>query len=230
MDWFRWHHGSVTDQKFQLVARKAGASVAEVIAVWASLLESASMAEDRGNPGECDFEALDCALGMDEGKSRAIYEQMAQRGVVAEDGRITRWEKRQPKREREDDNSTERVRAFRAKQRQETPGNATETPETPRGDKSREEELFDRFYAAYPRKVGKDAARKAFAKRNVNEALLAAMVAAIKAQGLRAKCDKGETQYVPHPSTWLSEGRWEDEVGATEDDPYGIKKAINYGG
>lgn len=240
MDWFRWHHGSVTDPKFQLVAKKAGASVAEVIAVWATLLEAASMAEHRGNPGEVDFESIDCALGLSDGKAEAIYSHMAIRGVVAEDGRITAWEKRQPKREREDDNSTERVKAFRERQRQETPGNATETTETPRGDKRREEEkktslsvkpdesLFDRFYAAYPRKVGKDAARKAFAKRNPDEELLSTMVSAIQRQGLAAKCARGESQYVPHPATWLNEARWQDE-DASNDDPYGLKKAINYG-
>jgi hypothetical protein len=47
MDWFRWHHGSVNDPKFQLVAKRAGASVAEVVAVWACLLEAASSADER---------------------------------------------------------------------------------------------------------------------------------------------------------------------------------------
>lgn len=42
IDWFRWHHGSVTDPKFQLVARKAGVSLTDVIAVWAFVLEKAS--------------------------------------------------------------------------------------------------------------------------------------------------------------------------------------------
>jgi hypothetical protein len=104
---------------------------------------------------------------------------------------------------------------------------ASTSPST-REEKRREEELFVRFYDAYPRKVGKDAARKAFAKRKVDEALLASMIAAIKAQGLREKCAKGESQFVPHPSTWLNEGRWLDEAGLVDDDPYGLKKAINY--
>jgi len=64
MDWFRWHHGSVTDPKFQLIARKSGCSVAEVIGFWAMLLESASMNEVRGCTGYLDFEAIDCALGL----------------------------------------------------------------------------------------------------------------------------------------------------------------------
>ena len=139
IDWFRWHHGSVSDQKFILVAKRAGASVAEVIAVWACLLEAASASDDRGNFGAVDYESLDCALGMRDGLAQAIHEAMASRGVVTPGGQISAWEKRQPKREREGDNSTERVRAFRQSQRQETPGNATQHQETPRGEESREE-------------------------------------------------------------------------------------------
>ena len=64
MDWFRWHHGSVTDPKFQLVARQAGASLPDVLAVWAYLLETASAAVERGNIGEIDCEAVDCMFGF----------------------------------------------------------------------------------------------------------------------------------------------------------------------
>lgn len=146
IDWFRWHHGSVADQKFQLVAKRAGASVAEVIAVWACLLEAASMSDDRGHPGEPDFESMDCALGLDDGKAERIYSRMCDRGLFTKDGRITAWDKRQPKRERDDDSSTDRVRAFRGRQRQEQPSNASETPcnakerqGTPRVEESRED-------------------------------------------------------------------------------------------
>ena len=157
IDWFRWHHGTVTDQKFPLVARRAGASVAEVIAVWACLLESASMNEaERGMlSSEPDFEAMDCALGLADGKARAIFEAMQQRALVDESLQIAAWPKRQPKRERQDDNSTERSRAFRQKQRHATPETGNATPrnatghtETPREEKSREEELSDEAKAS----------------------------------------------------------------------------------
>jgi len=113
--WFRWYHGSVNDPKFGLVARKAGASVAEVIATWAALLEQASASDDRGNPGEPDFEAIDFALGMDDGKARRIYERMRERLLIdAETGRISAWEKRQPK--REDDTAADRKRRQRERE------------------------------------------------------------------------------------------------------------------
>lgn len=141
IDWFRWHHGTVTDQKFPLIAKRSGASVAEVIAVWACLLEAVSMNEnERGLLGsKPDFESMDCALGLVEGKAQAIFNAMTDRGLVDGNLHVTAWPKRQPKRERVDDLSTERVRAFRAAKRQATPGNANSKPETPRGEESRGE-------------------------------------------------------------------------------------------
>lgn len=139
IDWFRWHHGSVTDPKFGLIAKKAGARLGDVLAVWAWVLESASANVQRGVIGAVDSEALEYLLGLDQGQAYRILDAMTQRGLLGAGGVVVAWEKRQPRRERDDDMSTERVRAFRQKQRQETPGNATERQETPRGEESREE-------------------------------------------------------------------------------------------
>lgn len=150
MDWFRWHHGSVTDPKFQLVAKQARCSVAEVVGVWATLLEEASQNDDRGCHGTLDFEALDCALGLIDGKAYQIYTLMAERHLVEPNTkRIMSWSRRQPARERDDDKSTERVKAFREKQKNPEPCNAMKHHETPcnamkrleerRGDKRIEE-------------------------------------------------------------------------------------------
>lgn len=114
MDWFRWHHGTVRDEKFGLVARKSGASVAEVLAVWAYLLEAASTnGGDRGNVGTLDFEAIDFALGMADGRANAVVLALYERGMLEESGRLTAWSKRQVK--REDEGAAERKRKQRDK-------------------------------------------------------------------------------------------------------------------
>ena len=180
IDWFRWHHGSVTDPKFQLVARKSGASLPDVLAVWAYLLEKASAAEFRGCFGEVDCEAVDCLFGFSDGATDAILSEMVERKLIA-DEYVVAWEKRQPKREREGDKSTERVQAFRQRQRQETPGNATERQETPRGEESREEEKREQpkkearkraapVGAACPEGVGEDVWRDWTALRKAKRA------------------------------------------------------------
>ena len=115
IDWFRWHHGSVTDPKFQLVARKSGASLPDVLAVWAYILEKASAADDRGNFGDIDAEALDCLFNFPGTESRTadILAALEARGLVS-GGVITSWEKRQPK--REDDTAAERKRRQRERE------------------------------------------------------------------------------------------------------------------
>lgn len=151
IDWFRWHHGSVNDQKFPLVARRAGASVAEVIAVWACLLERASMNEDqRGVLGDApDFEAMDCALGLPDGRCLAIFNALQQRNMVDEGLAITAWDRRQPK--REDSTAADRKRAQRerdAAKQGVTPPDVTQchaesrdvTTEERRGEKKEQEE------------------------------------------------------------------------------------------
>lgn len=70
---------------------------------------------------------------------------------------------------------------------------------------------FDEFWKAYPNKVGKDAARKAFDKRKCTKELLEIMLAAIAQQRQSKKWTDDGGKYIPHPSTWLNEGRWMDE-------------------
>ena len=237
IDWFRWHHGSVTDPKFQLVARKSKQALASVIAVWAFVLEQASASEDRGAFGTIDCEAIDCLLGLEDGATAAILAAMGERGLV-DGGAVSAWEKRQPKRERTDNTNTERSRAHRGRQRQAqqdgdkqhhatpeiddaTPCNATQHQKKPRGEESREEKNtpsipqgggFDEFWSAYPKKVGKDDARKAFLKRKPDGELLALMLAAIAAQRESQAWARDGGQYIPNPSTWLNQGRWQAET------------------
>jgi hypothetical protein len=67
---------------------------------------------------------------------------------------------------------------------------------------------FPEFWAAYPRKVGKGQARKAYAKA-VRIAPHDEIMYGLSQQmpGMEAK----ETQFIPHASTWLNGERWQDE-------------------
>lgn len=73
-------------------------------------------------------------------------------------------------------------------------------------------ELFARFWALYPRKVSKDAARKAWDKLDLSAELFETMIQALGAQSLSADWTKDNGQFIPHASTWLNGKRWEDEV------------------
>jgi hypothetical protein len=75
-----------------------------------------------------------------------------------------------------------------------------------------EPKSFDQFYAAYPRKVGKQDAQKAWAKLKPNAELFALILGAIESQKAGADWLRDDGQYIPHPATWLRAGRWLDEV------------------
>jgi len=71
---------------------------------------------------------------------------------------------------------------------------------------------FDEFWKAYPKKIGKDAAKKAFEKRKPDAVMLTQMVNAINFQRRTAAWQKDGGQFIPNPATWLNQGRWQDEV------------------
>ena len=84
---------------------------------------------------------------------------------------------------------------------------------------------FDLFWTAYPRRVAKGAARRAWAKAAAI-ADPARILEALEAQ--RAAGVFKETIYTPYPATWLNQERWEDEVGPGGADPRAASLAKRY--
>ena len=74
------------------------------------------------------------------------------------------------------------------------------------------ENLFERFWFAYPRHEGKQNAQKAFEKLNVDDELLTKILTAIDRQKQSTQWKENGGQYIPHPATWLNGRRWEDET------------------
>jgi hypothetical protein len=73
--------------------------------------------------------------------------------------------------------------------------------------------MFNEFWSIYPRKVSKRVAEKAWLKLSNQEQLdaLQALPNHIEYWKLR----NTETEYIPHPATWINQGRWEDELDMT---------------
>lgn len=81
-------------------------------------------------------------------------------------------------------------------------------PSYRRKDVDVEGSSFAEFYLAYPRKVGKEAARRAFEKaaKGTNPALIVA-----GARRFASDPNLPDKQFIPHPASWLNAGRWDDE-------------------
>ncbi len=84
---------------------------------------------------------------------------------------------------------------------------------------------FGRFWEAYPRKVGKAAARKAFARVQTDPAVL---LDAVMAQRRSAQWTKDGGKYIPNPATWLNQGRWEDQLPPAVNDRNRIRAPEEY--
>jgi len=71
--------------------------------------------------------------------------------------------------------------------------------------------LFDEFWNNYPRKIGKQKCANWFRVHKVDKPLLDKMLNAINEQKQSEQWRRDNGQYIPHPYTWLNQGRWEDE-------------------
>jgi hypothetical protein len=78
------------------------------------------------------------------------------------------------------------------------------------------EERFEQWWASYPRKVGKGNAKKIFLKIAPDKALFEKMMTTLEKAKHCEQWSKEHGQFIPHPSTWLGQGRWDDEYGASE--------------
>ena len=73
-----------------------------------------------------------------------------------------------------------------------------------------DEENFEKFWTEYPKKIAKKEAKKAFVKVcPIDETSLMTGLAKWKKSEQWTK-DKG--RFIPHPTTWLNQERWNDEV------------------
>lgn len=87
----------------------------------------------------------------------------------------------------------------------------TASDTTPVSDEEKTEvSNFDRFWAAYPKKVGKADARKVFER--IRGISIETILNAIERLRKSEQWQKDNGQYIPHPATWLRRGGWDDEL------------------
>lgn len=103
----------------------------------------------------------------------------------------------------------------------------SESNKRARGNKTAE--LFERFWGSYPKKVGKGAAEKAFAKYKPDDALVEQMILAVEAAKRTEQWRKDGGQYIPNPATWLNQKRWEDEPPEMPQTPYDDRGLKDWG-
>lgn len=84
-------------------------------------------------------------------------------------------------------------------------------PISPEGTDSGEPTPFDKFWEAYPVKVGKLKAMASFNKA-MKATTLEVILAAVELAKKSDQWNREGGRFIPHPTTWLNQGRWDDQI------------------
>jgi len=87
---------------------------------------------------------------------------------------------------------------------------------------------FRKFWAAYPRKVAKGDAWKAWKALKPGKYVAANMIAHIEIMKKCKDWTKEGGTFIPYPATWLRDRRWEDELNITSLEQSDIESAKRY--
>lgn len=94
------------------------------------------------------------------------------------------------------------------------------SPKATRSDPAATDQRFEAWYAAYPRRVAKEAARKSHSKAVALVAKRDGISLDDAAEWLvgrtqafaKGPIGQGEPKFIPYPATWLNAGRFDDET------------------
>lgn len=234
MKWVRLYNATANDPNWRMIAADTGLPVHAVLAAWTAMLCHASEATPRGTlAGWMDKRAA-AILDLKPADLTAIREAM--QGVILDGDKLLNWDQeqyesdtsaertrvyRERKKQRDsnvtppsrNDNVTSRdgevtsppLRATDNRyQNKEPPLRGVNARERVRGD----DPDFETWWSAYPHKVGKGAARKAFQAAR-RKAPFGDLFQAVQ----RYEAQLKQTNASPpcNPATWLNQERWNDQ-------------------
>jgi hypothetical protein len=110
MNWYKAFHGLPYDPQLAVVAKRAGITRAEILALMIALMDHASQNNPRGSLERLDAEKLSLALDLDVAKIETSLQALRDKALIGADNILSDWAGRQ-------NTSTDRVRAFRARHR-----------------------------------------------------------------------------------------------------------------
>lgn len=181
-----------------------------------------AMAGDRNESGYIPYseEDLSALLDMPLSTVRMALKAMESRRMIDfNDGlfHITNWDKYQSVEGMEKIKEQNRIRKQNQREREKQKALVAQqqlalpAPDDPPKEKgpTAAERRFERWYKTYPKKVGRGAAEKAFAKYKPDDQLTDTMIRAVEAQKQSRQWKEG---YIPNPATWLNQKRWLDEL------------------
>lgn len=156
MDWYRRYRGTCRDEKLEMAAKKADLPRPYAIAAWDAVLEFACGHEDRGRIDGIDSCRVSVMIGCTDEQAGALLDAFTALGMI-DGGVVVRWKDRQF----QADNSYERVKRYREKQRNEVKRFSNVSETAGNGQKQSQRQIQNQDGAASPRRPSADDDTKA---------------------------------------------------------------------
>ena len=113
--WWRSWHGAPMDHKWSVISARTGVKPGIVSAIAWALFDYASQQDERGSVEGFDVETYSVYSGFSESEITSVIQSMTDKGIIV-DGKLAKWDKRQPKSESEIERNREnRKKKFVAK-------------------------------------------------------------------------------------------------------------------
>lgn len=78
-------------------------------------------------------------------------------------------------------------------------------------------DLFEQFWKKYPNKKNKKRTRVLFGKLDLSNGLFQKIMTGLEQYKKSDQWQRDNGQFIPHPSTWINQERWDDEVDTREE-------------
>jgi hypothetical protein len=113
--WWRSWHGAPMDHKWSVISARTGIKPGIVSAIAWALFDYASQQDERGTVDGFDVETYSVYSGFSEDEITSVIQAMTDKEIIV-DGKLAKWDKRQPKSESEIERNREnRKKKFVAK-------------------------------------------------------------------------------------------------------------------
>ena len=89
--------------------------------------------------------------------------------------------------------------------------NRTEENKNKKENTNKTRARFSDFWSAYPKKVAKPDAERAWNKLNADDDLVERIIEDVDRRKTGSEWNKDNGRYIPYPATYLNQHRWEDE-------------------
>jgi hypothetical protein len=155
-------------------------------------------------------------LGLDTVTASEAKRRLMEVGLIDAEWHPKGWDKRQFT----SDISTDRVRNYRKNKKagnvsgtlQETTGNSSGNGPEQIQNRTDTETTFALFWTAYPKKLDKESAFKAWRKIKPDQQLFDTIMQALERFKALEDWKKEKGKFIPYGATWLNKKRWQDEI------------------